>query len=200
MSNRAGRDTLEDRASIRLPLKIGSTIWIDWYTTDYSMHNWTAARAVDGGPAIAAQLKISADDQKIALLPIVPETRDTSRSVFLNGMDLSSTWELTSFSNDYRPGNHRFVFARDFTGLHTYTDVMGHREEAPFYYYAERFGGPKSPVFSFILISSQTQANGIDLEIMRLSFTDGNATRDSIMCMLVQQQLNSYRHYYLHRK
>jgi hypothetical protein len=200
MTNRLGRDTVEAKASIRLPLHIGTTVWIDWYTTDFSMHNWTADRAMEGAPAIAAQFKVTAEDQNIALRSIVPDTRDTSRSIFLNGMHLSSTWQLTSLPNDHRPGNHTFIFARDFTGLHTYTDTTGHREEAPFYYYAERFDGTKSPNFAFILKSSQTQTGGIDLEMMRLWFNPMNSTRDSLPCYLVQEQLNTYRLYYMQRK
>lgn len=106
-------------------LQVGKTYWMDWYNDTYTISNWRGAT----GTVVGSQLQLNvAEGGDTRTLQVVQP--DTVRSVMLGG-ETSSEWKGT----DMTGVGHRFVFRKDFTGVHEYgfpsgaitTDIIGYK-------------------------------------------------------------------------
>lgn len=103
--------TIAHGANFPVVLEVGKSYWMDWYNDNYTISNWRGT----AGTVLGSQIQLSAaeggDTRTIGgVLP------DTIRSVVLGGGSAFSEWRGTDQSGQ----THRFVFRKDFTGLHEY--------------------------------------------------------------------------------
>jgi hypothetical protein len=120
------RHQIAPDATIAVPLEALTTIWVDWYNADYTIHNWVTG-VYPGWSAPNAyprpKIDIAAADDRYYLSSAA---RDTFRSVLLDGGGLSSTWKATI---DNAPasmnGSHVLKLRKDFLGEYTFTNTSG---------------------------------------------------------------------------
>ncbi len=137
-SNRVSRTSIAPGKNAQMTFGIGNTVWVDWYTADYSLSNWHNNKRIQkaGGQTLGlvGQINIAAMDDQINLAQSFGYT-DTSRIILLNGSGSSSTWEMNipSGVGSAYAGKHRFVFSKDFTCKYTYTSTFGGQTNSTLY-------------------------------------------------------------------
>jgi hypothetical protein len=118
-TNRLERLVFEPNSTQKLKLKVGESYWVDWYSDGYSMNNWDLT---SNNSSIRPELKVAdVDDSRT----ISATYQDTMRSIMLNGGGTSSTWKGVVANGSTVDGTHEFVFQKDFTGTHSYTNSAG---------------------------------------------------------------------------
>jgi hypothetical protein len=109
-----------------LPIEFESVrnYWLDWYTSDFLYNNW--ATSFDGTASLIGypppKLNIASENDNIIISGSNP---DMSRSVILNGNDLSSSWRMDITNIPALVGTHLFTFRRDYTGQYTFIGQTG---------------------------------------------------------------------------
>ena len=112
-TNRAGHYVINAGAKEQITLAVGKTYWIDWYSDDYSWNNmWDLGGSAQPGPKLQTA---AVDDVR----DITQGSRDTVRSVLLNGLGLSTSWTTTFMNVANQEETHQFIFRRNLSGQHS---------------------------------------------------------------------------------
>ncbi len=115
--NRVGQYHIEPGATQTIPLTPLNTVWLDWYSDNYAFNNWQSANSGFNRNSPTPQLKVAIENDHFTLNS---NSRDTTRSVLLNGSGASSRWRGTAISTG---DIYDFIFRKDFTG--TYSQTTG---------------------------------------------------------------------------
>lgn len=118
---------------MQIPLDVGATYWIDWYSADKSLSNWRASDLKFQQPGASPPVKINvagADDR----YDISCRLRDTSRSVLLHDGDTASIWIADISETTSHNGWNRFAFFKDFSGWYSQLSPGGDTISQPFTY------------------------------------------------------------------
>jgi hypothetical protein len=118
-TNRLQRLVLGPDSSDKLKLNVGQSYWVDWYTDDYAYNNWNLNSNEVG---LRQELKVADIDDTRTLSG---GYKDTTRSIMLNGSGTSSTWKGIVSASTGADGIHVFVFQKDLTLIHTFTNTAG---------------------------------------------------------------------------
>ncbi len=107
-ARRLGQYIVAPDARQPMVLEVGKNYWIDWYNDDYTVSNWYPNSGNSPLPKI--NIADAGDERTISATQ-----HDTVRSVVL-GSSVSTSWKGT----DDAGIEHRFVFRKDLSGVHTY--------------------------------------------------------------------------------
>lgn len=135
-TNRSQQLVMDPGDQQQLSLDAFTTIWVDWYSQDYSLNNWADSLNIDRasprpGVSIAAQ-----DD----VYNIGRSFPDTTRSVFLNKTGFSSDWQVTITNNPQYNGTHHFTLRKDFSCTYTFTNSSGVVMQSEFHFVIVQIG------------------------------------------------------------
>ena len=118
-TNRLQQLIFEPGSSHQLKLKVGESYWVDWYSDGYTFNNWDMSST---NLSFKPELKIADVDDSRTLNATY---QDTTRSIMLNGGELSTSWRGVVTGGTNQDGTHVFTFKKDFTGIHTFTNTSG---------------------------------------------------------------------------
>jgi hypothetical protein len=133
-TNRSEQYFIEPGATLNLSLEALKVYWIDWYSGDYTVNNWVDSLVPSTDAMPMPKLQAAIEDDHFS---IHTSFQDTSRSVLLNGSELSSTWKVNISSPIDLSGTHTFTFRRDFQCLYTYTNQSGNSTSRQYFYHID---------------------------------------------------------------
>lgn len=151
-SNVTQRFQIPAGATQQVVFKVAKDYWLDWYSDDYSVNNWssaiTAYTQAGAGPGV--KLRAAAVDDH---LPIW-SNGDTARSVLFGGRPGIGAWETKLVNVAQAKGTHRFQFRKDFSALYTYTAPNGDQTTRKL---AFQLTGVRTNYFRLYVMDSTTQ-------------------------------------------
>jgi hypothetical protein len=173
-------------ATQQLVLKVAENYWLDWYSDDYSVNNWSSAiiNYAQAGSGPRVKLVVAAVDDHLSIW----SNGDTARSVLFEGRRGYCEWETKLLNVAKAKGTHRFLFRKDFTALYTYTSATGDETARKVKY---QLIGVKTNYFRIYVMDSTVQIADIYYNADPASYP--HFSRDTLM---VNIRAQSYYDYY----
>ena len=193
-TNRSSQYFLEANQDLRVKLKAPGTLYLDWYSDNYSYNNWDYNRS-NNVITLMAETPVAIEDDHVYLTNnFYP---DTSRSVLLNGSGTSSTWEFAvPFQNGtIQTGKYRFVFRKDFSGRYTFTNGAGNISTRDFHYYIQpassSFSNIANPFYVVVSMDDFPNQPAFELYSRRQSYPYEMTSRDTLYANFYNQGSSS---------
>jgi hypothetical protein len=149
-------------------LKVNQQYYIDWYSDDYSITNWSVSSS---GDRLSPNMFVYQGGLQSFGFSYVGDSSDgNARNIFLNGNEIETTWKATGSTElgnniwESLTENEKYIrvkFRKDWTGIYMEKNMEGQEIVRPFLFVPRRQITLLSPTNSLVGIIDETSQTSV---------------------------------------